>query len=167
MCLRGRHREKQKRPKVANLQLHPSSILKHRSFTQCQHARCSFYNIRRENMLVWPLYPVSFLSGGRSNKGAMWCRHQTRDFGNAYSMNCKEMPPPPTSNALIIHTWSQQRQVSAMEVTHGPRNSIRINFGVGGVMGVVLTLGNILRRRNASTPRYRPSIPFSDVQEGI
>ena len=76
------------------------------------------------------------------------------------------MPPPPTSNALIIHTWSQQRQVSAMEVTRGPRNSIRINFGVGGVMGVVLTLGNILRRRHASTPRYRPKIPSSDIQEG-
>ena len=43
LCLRGSHREKQKRPKVANLQLFPSSILKHRSFTKCQHARCSFY----------------------------------------------------------------------------------------------------------------------------
>ena len=37
---------------------------------------------------------------------------------------------------------------------------------VGGVMGVLLTLGNILRRRHASTPRYRPRIPSSDIQEG-
>ena len=38
---------------------------------------------------------------------------------------------------------------------------------MGGVTGVVVTLGNILRRRNASTPRYRPTIPSRDIQEGI
>ena len=38
---------------------------------------------------------------------------------------------------------------------------------MGGVTGVVVTLGNILRRRSASTPCYRPTIPFRDIQEGM
>ena len=38
---------------------------------------------------------------------------------------------------------------------------------MGGVTGVAVTLGNILRHRNASTPHYRPTIPFSDIQEGM
>ena len=39
----GRHHGKQKHLKVANLQLQPPSSLNHCSFTQHQHARCSFY----------------------------------------------------------------------------------------------------------------------------
>ena len=34
-------------------------------------------------------------------------------------------------------------------------------------MGVVVSLGNILRSRHALTPHYHPAIPSSDIQEGI
>ena len=87
------------------------------------------YNSHRVHVLVWPLYPVSFLSGGRSNKGAMWCRHQTRDFVKRLLDELQRDAADPQSNALIMHTWLQQRRLSATEVAHGPQNNIRTNFG--------------------------------------
>ena len=80
LCLRGRHPEKQKRPKVANLQLHPSSILKHRSFTQFQHARCSFYIIAIE-CTCWFGRFIRFLSSRAAEAIKVQCgadiRHGT------------------------------------------------------------------------------------------
>ena len=54
------------------------------------------YYIHRSHVLVWPLSPVSFLSGGRSNEGEIWCRHQTRDFGNSflYELSRNATTPP-------------------------------------------------------------------------
>ena len=37
---------------------------------------------------------------------------------------------------------------------------------MGGVVGVVMALGHIFQRRHGSTPRYRPAILSSNIQEG-
>ena len=124
------------------------------------------YYIHRSHVLVWPLSPVSFLSGGRSNevKSGADIRHGT--LGIVFSMNCQEMPPPPTQMRLV-YIWVKRRRLSATEVVHGPHKSIRTNFRMGGVMGVVMALGHISRYRHAPTHHYRPKIPSSNIQEGI
>ena len=38
---------------------------------------------------------------------------------------------------------------------------------VGGEMGVALMLSHILHHRHAPAPRYRPSLPSSNIQEGL
>ena len=91
-------------------------------------------------------------------------RHGT--LGIVFSMNCQEMPPPPTQMRLV-YIWVKRRRLSATEVVHGPHKSIRTNFRMGGVMGVVMALGHISRYRHAPTHRYRPKIPSSNIQEGI
>ena len=91
-------------------------------------------------------------------------RHGT--LGIVFSMNCQEMPPPPTQMRLV-YIWVERRRLSATEVVHGPHKSIRTNFRMGGVMGVVMALGHISRYRHAPTHRYRPKIPSSNIQEGI
>ena len=123
--------------------------------------------IHRSHVLVRPLSPVSFLSGSRSNEGAIWCRHQTRDVGHSFLDKLWRDATIPHFSACGTHTWAQRRLISATEVMHGPRKSIRTNFRMGGVMGVVTTLGHISRYRHALTHRYRPKLPSSNIQEGI
>ena len=71
-------------------------------------------------------------------------RHGT--LGIVFSMNCQEMPPPPTQMRLV-YIWVKRRRLSATEVVHGPHKSIRTNFRMGGVMA----LGHISRYRHAPT----------------
>ena len=125
------------------------------------------YYIHRSHVLVWPLSPVSFLSGGRSNEGEIWCRHQTRDFGNSFLYELSRNATTPHTQMRLVYIWVKRRRLSATEVVHGPHKSIRTNFRMGGVMGVVMALGHISRYRHAPTHRYRPKIPSSNIQEGI
>lgn len=163
----GRHHGKQKHLKVANPQLQPPSSLNHCSFTQYQHARCSFY-ITSIDLTCWFGRFLRFRSSRAAEamkvKSGADIRHGT--LGIVFSMNCQEMPPPPTQMRLV-YIWVKRRRLSATEVVHGPHKSIRTNFRMGGVMGVVMALGHISRYRHAPTHRYRPKIPSSNIQEGI
>ena len=126
-----------------------------------------WYCIHWSHLLAWSFYQVSFVSGGRSNEGAIWCRHQKQDVGHSFLDKLWRDATIPHFSARGIYTWAQRRLISATEVMHGPRKSIRTNFRMGGVMGVVTTLGHISRCRHALTHRYHPKLPSSNIQEGI
>ena len=87
------------------------------------------YCIHRSHVLVRPLSPVSFLLGSRSNEGAIWCRHQTRDFGNSFLDRLSRNATTYHTNARGTYRWALQRRLSATGGTHRQRNSIRTNFG--------------------------------------
>ena len=109
-----------------------TSLLQPQALTLHAVSACKMlilHHSHRPHMLVWPLYPVSFLSGGRSNKGAKWCRHHARDFGSRLLDESQRDAATLHSNARETYTWAQRRRFGATEGAHGPRNSIRTNFG--------------------------------------
>ena len=82
--LRGRHYEKKKTFKTSEspttTPLQPQSLFLH---AMSAHTILLLCYIHRSHVLVWPLYLVSFLSGNRSNEGAIWFRHQKQDVGHS------------------------------------------------------------------------------------
>ena len=104
LCHCGRHHGKRKHLKVANPQLQSPSSLNHCSFTQHQHAQCSFY-IASIDLMCWFGRFLRFRSSWAAEAMKVQSGADTRHgtLGIVFSIDCQEMPPP-TTQMRVVHT---------------------------------------------------------------
>ena len=145
--------------------LQPQALILHATSARTM---LTLYYIHRSHALVWPLYPVSFLSDGISNEGAIWCQ-PTLETGRWARL----------SRPIVIrychsplkYTWGIYMGAAATAQCDG-RDTCKTKqdqnqLWEGGDTGVVLMLGHNARHKHAQTHRYRPTTPSSGIRGGI